>query len=245
MDFSRPLLVLVAHPDDETFALGGTVALAVKAGAPVRVVCATRGEKGKLNLPNPCSEQELGSMRANELTEALAFLGAQQPLVWDHGDGCLAQADPEVIVEKLVNVIEEFKPSNIITFGPDGVSGHKDHIAMHYFATEAFRRASQKNSQMRLFWIARPQKVREQFYSHLASRPRTQGHYHTELPNVPYDDKDLFAVDIQPVLDVKLQAVRAHVSQNPERFAQRVATQAEEFWRYEYLYPVPASLINR
>lgn len=246
MDFEKPLLVIVAHPDDETFALGGTVALAARAGAPVTVISATRGEKGTLNLAQPLSAQELGSLRTRELAEALALLGAQEPIVWDYGDGRLDQANAEELLGKILQVMDACKPHRIITFGPDGGTGHRDHVAIHALATEAFRRASLRaDGPKELYWIARPAALREAFLQQRAARKQTPGHYHNEIPAVPYHDHELERVDIGPVLELKIAAANRHASQNPARFVQRVQTQPKAFWQYEHFFRVPTRLINK
>jgi LmbE family N-acetylglucosaminyl deacetylase len=246
MDFTQPILVVTAHPDDETFALGGTVALAAQAEATVTVISATRGEKGALNLAQPLSSDELGSLRTRELTEALALLGAQKPIVWNYGDGRLDEANAEEIIAKILQVIDDCMPHSIITFGPDGGTGHRDHVAIHKLATEAFRRASVKeNGPKELYWIARPAASREAFLQQRATRKQTQGHYHYDIPAVPYTDAELERVDIGPVLELKIAAANKHASQNPARFVERVRTQPEDFWRYEYFFRVPARLINK
>src|SRR5512135_1815778 len=93
-DFSgRTILVVFAHPDDESLACGGTIARLADAGARVILLCASRGEKGSVSDPALVAGGDLGSVRTRELREAAKILGIAEVLVFAHPDGDLRWAD--------------------------------------------------------------------------------------------------------------------------------------------------------
>jgi len=144
----RGLLAIFAHPDDETFGAGGTMGLAAAAGVPTWIVCATDGDQGGEEGARALDPQ----LRRGELRCAMTALGVGEPIFLGYGDsgmegwakpaGCLALADEEEVVERLVAVIRDLRPATVVTFDPGGIYGHPDHVTISARATEAFRRAA-------------------------------------------------------------------------------------------------------
>jgi LmbE family N-acetylglucosaminyl deacetylase len=124
------LLCVFAHPDDEVFCSGGTIAKYVSEGYEVMVVSATKGDAGQIRDANIATRRTLGKVRAGELDESCRRLGAQHAVCLDYGDGTLKDLDIQILVEHVVRVIREFRPDVVITFGPDGAYGHPDHIVI-------------------------------------------------------------------------------------------------------------------
>ncbi len=145
---TRGLLAIFAHPDDETFGAGGTLALAAAAGVPTWIVCATDGDLGGEEGARELDPE----LRRGELRCAMAALGVAEPIFlgyrdsgmegWPKPAGCLALADGEEVVERLVAVIRALRPVTILTFDPGGIYGHPDHVTISSRATEAFRLAA-------------------------------------------------------------------------------------------------------
>lgn len=131
------LLCVYAHPDDEVFCSGGTIAKNVAAGAEVLVVSATKGDAGQIRDADVATRRTLGAVRELELQESCRRLGAHQAVCWDYGDGKLKDEDPQRLLEDIVEVIREFRPDVVITFGPDGAYGHPDHIVIGQATTIA------------------------------------------------------------------------------------------------------------
>lgn len=123
------VLGIWAHPDDETYSCGGLFAAAADAGNRVACVTATRGEAGSLDQVR-WPPESLGEVRTRELDVALGMLGVSEHYWLDYADGGCAQVDAESAVRRLVAIIKDVQPDTILTFGPDGMTGHADHIAI-------------------------------------------------------------------------------------------------------------------
>ena len=147
------VLVTYAHPDDEGFASGGTLALLVHAGARITLVCATNGDVGEISDPSLATPATLGQVRQDELRQAMAITGIKDVRFLNYRDSGMAgtpdnqhahallQADPTRVVEQLVAIIREVRPDVVITHDPTGGYGHPDHTTMCQHATTAFTRA--------------------------------------------------------------------------------------------------------
>ena len=134
---SLRLLGVYAHPDDETFCIGGTLAKYTAAGAQAMVVSFTQGEAGQIREASAATRRTLGEVRANELQQACQQLGVQQIVCLDYGDGKLKDIPQVELVAHIVQIIREFKPDIVFTFDETGAYGHPDHIAISRATTEA------------------------------------------------------------------------------------------------------------
>jgi N-acetyl-1-D-myo-inositol-2-amino-2-deoxy-alpha-D-glucopyranoside deacetylase/mycothiol S-conjugate amidase len=149
----RCLLFVGAHPDDESFGSGGTLAKYALAGARVYYACATRGEVGEASEEHLAGHASPGDMRWSELTcaaEALHLTGVIHLGYRDSGmpgsphntaAGALASAPLEEVTERVVKVIRDLRPQVIFTFDPIGGYRHPDHIAIHNATVKAFQAA--------------------------------------------------------------------------------------------------------
>jgi LmbE family N-acetylglucosaminyl deacetylase len=131
------LLCVFAHPDDEVFCSGGTIAKYVGIGAEVMVVSATKGDAGQIRDAKIATRRTLGKVREQELFASCKHLGAQHVQCLDYGDGTLKDLDINILVEHVVKIIRDFRPDVVITFGPDGAYGHPDHIVIGEAVTMA------------------------------------------------------------------------------------------------------------
>jgi LmbE family N-acetylglucosaminyl deacetylase len=134
-------LVVWAHPDDETYLSGGTAAALVDLGLRVVAVTATRGEAGGPDL-SPAGRAALAAVRTRELEEALAVLGVTEHHWLGYEDGRCADADPTPAVRRLAALIDDVRPDTVLTFGPDGFTGHPDHRAVSTWVDLALQRAA-------------------------------------------------------------------------------------------------------
>ena len=132
------LLVVFAHPDDESMGMGGTLAKYAAEGVDTYLVCATRGERGwsgpDEQNPGPGA---LGELRTRELENAVEILRMKGLYFLDHLDGDVDQADPAEVIAKIVTHIRRIMPQVVVTFPPDGNYGHPDHIAVGQFTSAA------------------------------------------------------------------------------------------------------------
>lgn len=135
------ILAVFAHPDDEVFCAGGTLARHAARGAEVMVVSATQGEAGQIHDARLATRRTLGPVRAQELQLSCQQLGVQQAVCLDYGDGALQDNDPLPLTKHLTHVIRSFRPDVVITFGPDGAYGHPDHVTISELTTKAFHLA--------------------------------------------------------------------------------------------------------
>jgi LmbE family N-acetylglucosaminyl deacetylase len=131
------ILGVFAHPDDESFCAGGTLAKYAEAGAEIMVVSATRGDAGQIRDARAATRRTLGQVRERELRLACERLGIQHTVCLDYGDGTLKDVAPQALTRDVTRIVREFKPDSVITFGPDGGYGHPDHIAIGAATTAA------------------------------------------------------------------------------------------------------------
>lgn len=143
------LMVIFAHPDDEAFSVGGTLTHYARLGVNVVLVCATRGEAGKITDPSMTID-DLGQQREQELREAAKALEIPEPIFLDlHDSGryertryddpkALMNLTPLDIEKPLRELIAQHQPDVIITFDPHGAYGHIDHLQIQRAATAAF-----------------------------------------------------------------------------------------------------------
>ena len=137
----RTILVVFAHPDDESIACGGTLARLADAGVKIVLLCATRGERGSVSDPALIADEALATVRSRELQQAARILGIDHVIIGDHPDGDLRWADVPQLHVEIVLAIQNYKPDAVITFGDDGLYWHLDHIGVYertYTAVKSF-----------------------------------------------------------------------------------------------------------
>ena len=134
------LLGVWAHPDDEAYLSAGLMARMTDAGRPVTVVTATRGEKGTGD-PSLFDTAAFAEHREQELRDSLGVLGVHDVRFLGHADGTCDTADPEVAASAIAAVMAEVQPDVVVTFGPDGITGHPDHRAVSDWTTRAWAQA--------------------------------------------------------------------------------------------------------
>ncbi len=137
------LMAVLAHPDDESLGIGGTLPHYSAQGVSTHLVCATRGERGRYfdNSDRP-SDDEVGRIREGELMEAARVLGVSDVRLLGYRDGSLDAVSPRGAIGRIVAHIRRVRPQVIITFDPWGGYGHPDHIAISQFAMAAVAAAA-------------------------------------------------------------------------------------------------------
>jgi LmbE family N-acetylglucosaminyl deacetylase len=134
-------LAVFAHPDDESFGVGGILRAYSDRGIKTALICATRGEEGEINDPSLATRETLGAVREQELRAACAIMGVDDLMFLGYHDGKLAVASRAEAVGRIVHEIRRLRSQVIATFDANGGYGHTDHIAIHAFTTEAFKLA--------------------------------------------------------------------------------------------------------
>jgi LmbE family N-acetylglucosaminyl deacetylase len=136
---SRRLACVFAHPDDETFAVGGTIARYASQGVGCDLFCATDGDAGRSSGVPVSSRAELAALRRKELHAAASALGIGDVVLAGHPDGALAQVDANSLIGEIVGFLRRVRPTVVLSFGPEGApTGHRDHRAISRAATAAF-----------------------------------------------------------------------------------------------------------
>jgi len=153
----RKILVVLAHPDDETFGMGGTLAYYGHLGAEIHLVCATRGEVGEVPAEKLTGFNSVGALRENELCCAAEYLKIRRVHFLEYRDSgmpgsiendhprAFVNAPIDAVANKLVALIRSIKPDIMLTFDPMGGYMHPDHIAAHHAAVRAYEMSSDAN----------------------------------------------------------------------------------------------------
>jgi N-acetyl-1-D-myo-inositol-2-amino-2-deoxy-alpha-D-glucopyranoside deacetylase len=207
------VLAIFAHPDDESLVAGGTLAACVAAGLDVFLICATRGEQGTIASPDLATPRTLGAVREAELRTAATTLGLCEVEFLGYPDGELARVDAPEIESALADRIRYFQPEAIITFGPDGLYGHRDHIAVHHFSLAALDAVEDALCTW-LYYATWPEGQMQTLVAAAAERGLP-----TEIWGLRPEDFGVSsssittAVDVSSFLAPKLEALRGHHSQ--------------------------------
>lgn len=157
------LMCVLAHPDDESLAMGGILAKYAASGIHTSLVMATRGERGWFGpaaaYPGP---QALGRLREAELRSAARVLGLREVVFLDYIDGEVDQANPAQAIAKIVTQLRRLKPDVVVTFDPNGMYGHPDHIAISQLTTTAVMAAADPSYPDLI--LASPHRVAKLYY---------------------------------------------------------------------------------
>jgi LmbE family N-acetylglucosaminyl deacetylase len=220
------LTAVFAHPDDETFATGGTIARYASEGVHCSLYCATDGDAGRSSGIPVSSPAELGRVRRAELRAACDLLGIRTLVSGGHPDGALQEVDPDVVMGEIVVLLRRERPDVVITFGPEGApTRHRDHRAISRLATAAFLLAGTTTA------------FPEQLAAGLAPHRPRELWYSTWQTPAPGDDP---VTEGQPIditlnvahwLPVKQAAFEAHRSQHVHRASfERLAMRNNEYY---------------
>ena len=203
------ILGVWGHPDDEAYLSAGLMARAVDAGCRVVCVTATRGEAG-FPADDRRSVAERKALRERELANCMAVLGVREHHYLGFPDGGCGGVPDDEAVAAIAALIDEVQPDTVLTFGPDGGTGHQDHIAACRWTTMAFDRAATAGS--RLLYSTKTQQWDDRF---LAGVDRSTIMMLDELEAETVDPNELaiwYSCD-EAKLARKVAALRAQVSQ--------------------------------
>lgn len=227
-------LMIFAHPDDETFGLGGMLMWARDTGVNIGVVCATRGESGEISDPSLGTLGSLGAARERELRRAMAAAGVEHLRLLPYRDSgmdgtpqnddprSLAQATDEAVIADVVFQIRDLKPRSVITFGPDGIYGHPDHIRIGAMTDIAVQIAASDE----FAFLGDPWQVERLYHSAVAREDLIESAKspHGPIAGLPLEQvmhmgtpraEITHVFDIEQYVEAKLEIMRFHATQLP------------------------------
>ncbi len=228
------LMGVFAHPDDESFGMAGTLARATMTGHPAAIVCATRGEAGKIADPSLATQANLGQVREGELRAACAAVGVHDVSFLDYLDGHLPEANEAEAIGRVVRHIRRFRPDVVVTFPANGGYGHVDHMAIHHLTLAAIAAAADSTRYPEhLAEGLSPHRVRKLYYNAIprerlvAMRREAQERGEDFIPGgdagtIPFEEMGTPIAEITTRIELsdaefaaKLRSMRAHATQMP------------------------------
>lgn len=217
MGVDERLLVVVAHPDDETFGCGSLLAHAAGCGVATTVACATRGEAGSPSPGRGLDDADMAVVREAELRDAAAHLGVTRVELFDWvdsgmdgapGTGTLVAAGIDEVVAPIVALIDEVRPTVIVTL--DASDGHRDHAHIRDATLEAAARSTWRPNRVYLHCL--PQRLMRKWVEALVEQHPDSEHLGLGDLGTP-DDSITTVVDTTGYLDLREQAIALHRSQ--------------------------------
>ncbi len=245
------LLAAFAHPDDEGFGSGGTLAMLVDRGARVTLVCGTNGDVGEISDPALATPETLARVRQQELKDAMAVTGVADIRFLNYRDSGMAgtednehpnslhQADPSTVVAVLADIIQETRPDIVITHDPSGGYGHPDHRAMCRHTTEAHQRsvAMTHNDSPSLYYVCFPRSNFQRMWHKMVEMNITPPFASQDIDLVGTPDEEVTTVlDISSYVDTKIDSLNCHRTQIDANgpFAQLPQDMTREIMGTEY-----------
>ena len=252
----KTLLLVFAHPDDESFVCGGTIAKYVQSGWQVHLICATRGEAGNFGPYKDKSREELGNIRQKELETAGTMLGITSVIFLGYKDGALAGQHSGELEDKIYRQMMAVFPDVVVTFEPNGISNHPDHSKICLSTTYAFQKYAQDFAkatgeivvpvgQRAHRWFSQSEDVeRTEPKLYYTCMPESIAVYLKKRKSIPVESfgkpwmgtEDKFittVIDIGKFRTKKVKALQAHVSQQ-EDVDRLLSLSTHPFLKQEY-----------
>ena len=214
------LLVVVAHPDDESFGCGSLIAHAARRGAAVTVCCATRGEAGEPAAGSGVAPEELPAVRERELREAAVLLGASDVVLLDFVDSGMAGdalastlvgAPFEDVVGAVAAVVTSVEPDVVVTMDASGGDGHRDHVRIAAATIEAVHRHQRPH----LYQWCLSRSLLGRWVEALRADLPDSEHLDLDPATMGRPDEDITTVlDVADLVPLRWEAIRAHRSQH-------------------------------
>ena len=235
---TKTILAVLAHPDDETFGLGGTLALYAQRGYDIYYVCATRGEVGSADEEFMKGFKDTAEMRTDELMRAAKILGLKEVFFLGYRDSGMPGSEDnkhpnsqvshsiDEVAGRVVKYIRELKPEVVLTFDPIGGYKHPDHIHIQNATTLAFEKADDPSFHPEAGAPFKPRALYYQVFSRgflkllirllplFGKDPRKWGrNKDIDLTDLITDFPVHVRMDVRSVETIKRQASAQHASQ--------------------------------
>ena len=233
------VLAAFAHPDDEGFGSGGTLAMLVAAGARVTLVCATNGDVGEISDPSLATPETLAQVRQEELRSAMKVTGVEDIRFLNYRDsgmastaenehpGSLNQADAASVIIQLGDIVKETRPNIVLTHDPTGGYGHPDHRAVCRHTTEAFKLAAKEKehslvsthaeedeSPFLLYYVCFPRSNFQQMWHKMVEMNITPPFASQDIDLVGTPDEEVTTtLDVSKYVDTKIASLNCNRTQ--------------------------------
>ncbi len=211
------LLVVVAHPDDETFGCGSLLAHATVSGVPTVVACATRGEAGSPTPGRGLDDADMAETREAELRAAAELVGVGRIELFDWHDsgmegdpptGSLCAAPLSAVAERIAKLVDEVRPTVVVTL--DASDGHRDHAHIRDATLHAVETSSWQPSAVYLHCL--PQQLMRKWVEALARQQPDSEHLGLGELGTP-EDRITTVIDTTDLLALRERAIAVHRSQ--------------------------------
>ncbi len=246
------VLAAFAHPDDEGFGVGGTLAMLASRGARITLVCATNGDVGEISDPALATPENLALVRQEELRQAMTVTGVSEVRFLNYRDSgmdgtadnshpaSLNQAPAGEVSARLAEIIQEVRPRMVLTHDPSGAYGHPDHLAIHRYTTQAFTRtlnqAGGAGNEF-LYYVCFPRSNFRRMWQQMKDMGIEPPFASLEVETIGSPDESVTTVlDVTNYVDVKIASLDCHRTQmNPNGpFAQLPKPMLREIMSTEY-----------
>ncbi len=205
------VVLVFAHPDDETFTSSGTIINLTQKGHTAKLIMATKGEAGMLGNPPVATKKTLGKIRERELKKAAKVTGISQIYFLDYLDGTLDTIHVEEIEKRITSILKKEKPDLVITFEKNGISMHPDHKVISKATTLGFKKyMSSVNKRVQLYHVCLPIT-----YLKIHHAAGYKYEYFGKMIGTP-DDNITTRVDVTKIYPLKEKAMRSHVTQGKD-----------------------------
>jgi len=250
------LMAVLAHPDDESLGVGGTLAKYASEGVEVFLLTATPGDGGRYRGHRPGDPRHpgpvaLAAIRETELRAAASVLGVREVSLLDYHDQQLDRAEPRDAIAAIVGHLRRVRPDVVVTFGPDGAYGHPDHVAISQFTTAATIAAADPafavdeaeaivpHAVSKLYYIAWPESTWAAYQAAFRTLVSTVDEVARQA--TPWPDWAITTVmDTRDVWSTVWQAVSCHESQIAayQRLKELSPRHHEALWGWQSFYRV-------
>ena len=223
-DRQYSVLCIFAHPDDEAFGSGGTLAGLVRKGHKVTTVCATNGDVGEISDPALATPENLWQVRQEEMRRAMTVMGVTDVRFLGYRDSgmdgtpdnenpaSLSQAEPAKVETQISALLDELKPDIVFTHDPTGGYGHPDHLTVHRCTTAAIEMMT--GDRPHLYYVCFPQKNFRKLWQDMTDAGITPPFAKVAFDSIGSPDDYVTTVkDVSAYVDIKKESLSSHQTQ--------------------------------